>query len=152
MDLNWFFSTFSQSAAALLGVIAAFIIARLLGLDDRIAALKYDFDGLVVEKKRIEGRLKTLEIPQTINTLIINSPGFFEMNHDGKLASLSDKDQLALIHGEINPLTDEADVLLKQFEKVKIRISDYKDYMGGRYDEGNRKKSVINEVLTSAPL
>ncbi|WP_262887779.1 hypothetical protein [Flavobacterium bernardetii] len=38
IDWNWFFSSFCQSAAALIGIIGAFIISRLLGLGEKINA------------------------------------------------------------------------------------------------------------------
>ena len=52
-DWNWFFSSFCQSAAALIGIIAAFIISRLLGLGEKVNSVISSFDNLVIEFNRI---------------------------------------------------------------------------------------------------
>lgn len=49
MDSNWFFSSFCQSAAALIGIIGAFVISRLLGIRDRANVVISDFDHLIIE-------------------------------------------------------------------------------------------------------
>lgn len=52
-DWNWFFSSFCQSAAALIGIIGAFIISRLLGLVEKVNTTMSTFDNLVIEFNRI---------------------------------------------------------------------------------------------------
>ena len=52
-DWNWFFSSFSQSAAALLGIIGAFIISRLIGIDEKINILSSDFEDLKIAYYKI---------------------------------------------------------------------------------------------------
>jgi len=56
LDWNWFFSSFSQSAAALLGIIAAFLISRLIGLNERIDKTISDFESLQIEFHNIKER------------------------------------------------------------------------------------------------
>lgn len=49
MDWNWFFSSFCQSAAALIGIIGAFVISRLLGIRERANTTISEFDNLIIE-------------------------------------------------------------------------------------------------------
>jgi len=49
MDWNWFFSSFCQSAAALIGIIGAFVISRLLGTSEKINNIISEFDNLLIE-------------------------------------------------------------------------------------------------------
>src|SRR4051812_42840852 len=107
MDWNWFFSTFSQSAAALLGVIAAFIIARLLGLDERTGMLRHEFDGLKVDKIKIERRLARFNILDIIHHTMIAHYDVSKMT-DAKYIEDNTKD----VYRRIYPLTiDEAQII-----------------------------------------
>lgn len=49
MDWNWFFSSFCQSAAALIGIMGAFVISRLLGISEKISIIISEFDNLIIE-------------------------------------------------------------------------------------------------------
>jgi len=60
LDWNWFFSAFAQCSAALIGIISAFIISKLLGENDKYEAIAGRLDSLVIKKndlcKRVSNR------------------------------------------------------------------------------------------------
>jgi hypothetical protein len=56
-DWNWFFSSFSQCAAALIAIIGAFVISRLLGLSEKVNLLVSDFDKLIIQYNKIRSSL-----------------------------------------------------------------------------------------------
>lgn len=58
IDWNWFFSSFSQSAAALLGIIGAFLITRLLNTNEKVNSLIYEFEDLKASFEHIKDSLK----------------------------------------------------------------------------------------------
>jgi len=46
LDWNWFFSAFAQCGAALIGIIAAFIISKLLGENDKYETIVNNLESL----------------------------------------------------------------------------------------------------------
>lgn len=58
IDWNWFFSSFSQSAAALLGIIGAFLITRLLNSNEKVNSLINEFEDLKTSFEHIKDFLK----------------------------------------------------------------------------------------------
>jgi hypothetical protein len=52
-DWSWFFSSFSQCSAALIGIIAAFIISKLLGESEKLEFLTKEIEELFIKKNDI---------------------------------------------------------------------------------------------------
>lgn len=77
-DWNWFFSSFCQSAAALIGIIAAFIISRLLGLGEKINLTISTFDDFVIESKRIKNSIANRDFYWYIYTMVRYNDGLKE--------------------------------------------------------------------------
>lgn len=57
MDWNWFFSSVAQSAAAMVGVIAAFLIAKVIANQAAFQQKRDQLPGMLVECERISDRL-----------------------------------------------------------------------------------------------
>lgn len=56
-DWNWFFSSFCQCAAALIGIIGAFVISRLLGLSERVISTDSEFTILQFKYDNLKSSL-----------------------------------------------------------------------------------------------
>jgi hypothetical protein len=86
MDWNWFFSSFSQSAAALIGIIAAFIISKILNISEKVSHSTSQFLILTIDYFNIKNKLSirkfewyndvTISSSQDLKELI--SSNFFE--------------------------------------------------------------------------
>ena len=48
VDWNWFFAAFAQSAAALIAIIGAFIISKLLGENEKEEMQSNKIDELII--------------------------------------------------------------------------------------------------------
>lgn len=107
IDWNWFFSSFSQSAAALIGIIGAFIISRLLGLSEKINSTISQFDNLVIEFNKISGS--------------ISNRHFYWYNNNR--IRYGDTITKALRNGDFNNLTNE-EILKKIYELDKLLFKD----------------------------
>ncbi|WP_210014341.1 MULTISPECIES: hypothetical protein [Pseudomonas] len=59
-DWNWFFSTLSQSTAAIVGIIGAFIIAKIFANQASFSEKNNRMKTLVVESKKILDRIDTI--------------------------------------------------------------------------------------------
>ncbi|NCB85306.1 MAG: hypothetical protein EOM44_12570 [Bacteroidia bacterium] len=51
IDWNWFFAAFAQCGAALIGIISAFIISKLLGENDKYEQLSNTLNGLLIKRQ-----------------------------------------------------------------------------------------------------
>lgn len=51
IDWNWFFSAFAQCGAALIGIISAFIISKLLGENDKYEQLSNTLENLKIKRE-----------------------------------------------------------------------------------------------------
>lgn len=60
-DWNWFFSTLSQSTAAIVGIIGAFIIAKIFANQASFSEKNNKMKTLIVESERILDRIDTID-------------------------------------------------------------------------------------------
>lgn len=117
-DWNWFFSTLSQSAAALIGIIAAFLISRLIGLSEKASKTISDFDNLVIDFKRIVESLKKRKFYlYNYNLIDLNSNLKSEIL-ENKFEGLSDKEILLKIYALEPRLYKHNKAVLDAFKEV----------------------------------
>jgi hypothetical protein len=109
IDWNWFFSSFSQSAAALLGIIGAFIISRLIGIDEKINSLSNELEDLKIKYNTIKDKL-TVRKYDWVNEGL--------MNYDWELIN-------KIKRGEFEGLSSEK-ILKKIYEDRRLYKSDKK--------------------------
>ncbi|RWX47315.1 hypothetical protein H206_03730, partial [Candidatus Electrothrix aarhusensis] len=65
VDWNWFFAAFAQCGAALIGIIAAFIISKLLAEDNKYDSIKIKLESVppgAAETKPISNTSGTRQI------------------------------------------------------------------------------------------
>jgi len=73
-DWNWFFSSFSQCAAALIAIIGAFVISNLLGLKEKINNVISNFDKLLIEYGSLKERITNRNIFNYVENFVRYHP------------------------------------------------------------------------------
>lgn len=61
LDWNWFFSTLSQSTAAIVGIVGAFIIAKIFANQSVFSEKNNKMNSLVVESQRLIDKIGTID-------------------------------------------------------------------------------------------
>jgi hypothetical protein len=117
-DWNWFFSSFSQSAAALIGIIGAFIISRLLGLGEKINNLISQFDNLIIEFNRISASLSNRRFYWYTKTNIKYDSGLKEAIRNGDFEGLNDNEIVSKICDDDKTLFRIDAAVLEGFNEI----------------------------------
>ncbi|HVI43991.1 MAG TPA: hypothetical protein VM802_03960 [Chitinophaga sp.] len=118
-DWNWFFSSFCQSAAALIGIIAAFLISRLIGLNEKVNAILSVFEELMIERDKLIHSFGQRRFRWYNSTLMRCSEALRDEIKRGAFHDLSDIDILEKIYSEDDRLFKANDVVLKTFRELQ---------------------------------
>jgi hypothetical protein len=118
IDWNWFFSSFSQSAAALLAIIAAFVISRLLGLSEKISTSISQFDDLVIEFDRIRAKISIRNFRWYTKMITEYGGNLKEDIRKGEFENLNRDEILAKIYKSDNRLYKIDDAVLEVFDEL----------------------------------
>lgn len=102
LDWNWFFSSFSQSAAALIGIIAAFAISRLLGLSEKINTLIYTFEELLIEFHKIKASLSNRHFYWYTKTYVEYNSNLKDDIKKGLYDGLTKEKQIQMVYESVN--------------------------------------------------
>ncbi|MCK9404401.1 MAG: hypothetical protein M0Q26_13505 [Chitinophagaceae bacterium] len=121
-DWNWFFSSLSQSAAALIGIIGAFVISRLIGLSERIHTAKSNFDDLVIKFNQTKSSLSNRRFSWYVRNQVDESDKISEAIESGEFKNLSDQEVLAKIYNLEKKLFKVDDEILKAFRGLNLKI------------------------------
>lgn len=129
MDWNWFFSSFCQSAAALIGIIGAFVISRLLGINDRLNNIISDFDNLIIEFNETILKINSRHFYWFTKTHVKYNSDLKEMIEKGEFEDLTDEDILATIYSLDDRLFKIDKAVLESFnylyEKHRPKYTDF---------------------------
>jgi hypothetical protein len=118
IDWNWFFSSFCQSAAALIGIIGAFIISRLLGLSEKIGSTISQFDNLVIERSRIIASISNRRFIWYTKTNIKYGSDIKKAIRDGEYDNLDNGDILKKIYETDSRLYKNDEAVLIVFKEL----------------------------------
>lgn len=114
-DWNWFFSSFSQSAAALLAIIGAFIISRLIGIDEKVNNLSSAFEELIISYEKIKESLSVRK-HAWINRM------YFEYDNDDLIKQIRNREFNNLTDAEIlKILYDQNSLLYKGDDEAILK-------------------------------
>jgi len=118
-DWNWFFSTLSQSSAALIGLIGAFVITRILNMLEKSVDLGTDLEILNEQAFVLRNKMKYFDF-RGINEHFMNCNFAFIQNiFNKKYDSLSDKEVIAKIYELDKNLFFDDIGILSNFKKVR---------------------------------
>lgn len=150
MDWNWFFSSLSQSAAAIVGIFGAFIVSKTLGNQSLFQSKSNQLETILAESENIKAEAKDLYFNWYNNktndraldkladriqdepSILSKSPEtiFSELN----FSEYSSRDKtLSLISETIEkyiPLQNQYEADLKKADIEKLRISDLANHQG----------------------
>lgn len=169
-DWNWFFSSFSQSASALIGIIGAFIISRLLGLSEKINSIIMDFNNLVIHFNKLSQNLSDRHFYWHTKTSVRYNSDIKKSICNGDFDNLSDAEILEKIYNLDNSLYKVDDAVLEAYIEINNKVRpkvvtqeighgySFKDNIMveldiprvGTWDELNKESDVINQLKVEA--
>lgn len=118
-DWNSFFGTFAQISGALVGIIAAFLISKLIGLGERSELLSEEFEKLTIKYSSIKHALSHRYF-RWYNERQIEQSSFLENVIDsGEITSKSKDDILKILYENIGLYKDDDNVYEKYCELVE---------------------------------
>jgi hypothetical protein len=118
IDWNWFFSSFCQSSAALIGIIGAFIISRLLGLSEKISSAISVFDNLVIEANRIIASISKRRFYWYTKTNVKYDSDLKDAIRKGDFDKLSKEEILKKLYNSNSRLYKNDDAVMEAFNEV----------------------------------
>lgn len=138
MDWNWFFSSFCQSAAALIGIIGAFVISRLLGISEKISGVISELDNLIIEFNEIILKVNSRHFYWFTKTHVKNNSDLQEQIKNGEFENLTEKEILEKIYNLDDRLYRIDEAILESFNEVyKKHKPEYIDYGNGLLTKTN---------------
>lgn len=102
IDWNWFFAAYAQSAAALIGIIGAFTISKLLGESEKVDQIANELEDLIISHRNLAKRIAMIDFDGCDWAIIKSSSGVEEAIRQGSFNGLSEEEILAKLL-EIEP-------------------------------------------------
>ncbi|WP_223544581.1 hypothetical protein [Pseudomonas sp. A-B-19] len=90
LDWNWFFSTLSQSTAAIVGIVGAFIIAKIFSNQSVFSEKNNKMNTLIIESQKLLDKIGTINFAWYIREC--NDAAYRTAAND--IASIKDEDEL----------------------------------------------------------
>ncbi|MCB0396840.1 MAG: hypothetical protein KDD36_09315 [Flavobacteriales bacterium] len=136
-DWNWYFSAFAQCGAALIGIIAAFIISKLLGENEKSEKNANDLEELIIASNDLKKRLDSRHFAW----------------YDRKNIEYSDDLEEAIKRGDFKDLTEQERLgKLFEIESTLYRTEACLGELDKRISEVLKSRSIYDIVsMTSIP-
>lgn len=97
-DWNWFFSSFAQSAAALIGIIVAYLISRILSLSEQVNKLVSKFTDLNLNYLLLKEKLNSRKFKWYNESIIEKSDLLKKEISKNKFNNLTDRKKIELLY------------------------------------------------------
>jgi hypothetical protein len=152
-DWNWFFSSFCQSAAALIGIIAAFVISRLIGLNERISAVISVFDSLKIEFSRIKESLANRRFKWYNYSNVRYDSDLKKAIKSGEYDGLDEDQILQKIYENDSRLFNENGGILEAFRELYKQDRHFAQldmWPDGFWDRVSQESDRINQLTVEA--
>jgi hypothetical protein len=98
MDWNWFFSSLAQCGAALIGIMAAFIISKLLNESEKADSYQNQREKLKAQYTELLNRITLLDICEYNDRIIYTSYGLFDSIANGEFDDKTPEERLARLY------------------------------------------------------
>jgi hypothetical protein len=95
MDWNWFFSALAQSGAALIGIIGAFLISRVLNEKDVSNRILYEFREIAFKRTNVLNDINNIPFEWYNRNTILQSQEFWDKLLQLESASSDDPETIA---------------------------------------------------------
>lgn len=122
-DWNWFFSSFCQSAAALIGIIAAFVISRLLGLNERVNNLISTFDSLIIDFNKIKSSLSNRAFYWHASASVKYNSKLQNEIKNGLYDGISKEEQIKKVYECVSGIYKIDEAVEKSFNEIYQKLS-----------------------------
>ena len=116
-DWNWFFAAYAQCGAALIGIIAAFIISKLLGESDKYEALNQLLESLITKKDDLKKKVSNRHFDWHDRLSIAYSYELKEAIEKGDFRDLTEKQRLEKLFS-IDPSLFRVDSCIDYLDKL----------------------------------
>ncbi len=120
-DWNSFFGTFAQTTGAFIGIIAAFLISRIIGLTDRISNLTDEFDKLINKARTLKISFEKCNFSYVTKRTIENSSSIEKFIKNGEFKNLTDQEIISKLH-DLEELYDNPEEIIEAFNHLKSRL------------------------------
>jgi len=95
MDWNWFFSSIAQSGAALIGIIGAFLISRVLNEKDVNSTILHEFRDIAFKRTNVVHDIENIPFDWYNRNTILQSKEFWNMLNQLECESNDDPETIA---------------------------------------------------------
>ena len=160
-DWNWFFSSFAQSAAALIGIIVAYLISRILSLSEQVNKLVSIFTDLNLNYLLLKEKLNSRKFEWYNESIINNSSLLKKEISDNKFNNLTDRKKIEVLHTIEPTLFKMPETNLRALNNIMSEYEKKKKQNGSEYPYGDlnfttqsfwntvqEEKEKINEIKT----
>lgn len=156
MDWNTFFATLSQSAAGLIAIIAAFVISKLLGENEKQETFDSQISKLIIEYNDILQRLSVRKFEWYNRLNIEYSSEIEEAVKSGRFKDVEDNEKLELLY-LIEPHLYRSEECLNELNKIIKKFNVTGNGFGmmpslmqiaprGLWDKINGERELINQL------
>ncbi|MCI5141128.1 MAG: hypothetical protein D3909_05255 [Candidatus Electrothrix sp. ATG1] len=125
VDWNWFFAAYAQSGAALIGIISAFIISKLLSESDKYEKISYNLNNLKIKRNYYLDKISVYKFDWLDRQNIKYGPTLGKAIKKGEFENLSDSEKRKKLF-EIDPSLFQTESCL-DYLKERIIQSTPKD-------------------------
>ncbi len=145
MDWNWFFSTLSQSAAALIGIIGAYVISRLLAINSEINALGSELDDLLIDYNGIILKINRIRFEWYTTFLVKNNTKLKKMINKGDFEDLTEDKVIEKIYEIDDSLFKIDDAVLTAYNELRVNYKPFKALLIFDAINNNQINELFNE-------
>ena len=165
-DWNWFFSSFCQCAAALIAIIGAFVISRLLGLSEKVYLIDSEFSILKIQYDKLKRGISNRNFAMWTKLYVRHYCGLLGEIRKGDFENLSDDDILDKIYASKSGFYKIDSAVLSAFKEMypmnrpkskeytaistQDQSSNFDIIPAGTFDKLEKEKEAINLLKIEA--
>ncbi|UII32269.1 hypothetical protein LVD17_00260 [Fulvivirga ulvae] len=162
LDWNWFFAAFAQCAAALIAILGAFIISKLIGEGEKEEKYAKIINDLIIKYNDLTKRISARHFEWYDRSTILYSRSIKDAITKGDFDELSDDEMIPKMREtkpELFGTESGLELLKERIEQYKPRKIDYEGVSvtlppmpfsdippNGIWDNLNEEKEVINHL------
>lgn len=154
MDWNWFFSSFSQSCAAIIGIIGAFVISKLIEINSGVDIWNDSISQLLIEKNDLIRKIKRYDISKFNQTIIIYDKSLWPKILNSEFDNLSNEDIQTKLLNETQVYPNDPKLIqhfLKSYGKFILKKTDQKQEIDTKKSERSKTySSHMNPIYNDA--
>lgn len=122
----WFFSSFSQCGAAIIGIIGGFVIYKLIDSNSSLDKVITEYEILVNEFQNLKKRINRINFEEYYYNFLWSSPLIWNLIQDKRLINLDDDHLINLLYKHLNGLYKSKEIILRQIKIIISHIPSFK--------------------------